>query len=45
MSKMGEYFMEKYETDPDFRKKVDERERQSDIGEGKYFSQVEQENK
>ena len=43
MSKIGEYFMEKCETDPEFRKKVEEQQARSDIGEARYFAQVKKE--
>ncbi len=42
-SKLAEYFMEKCETDPAFRKKVEEQQARSDIGEARYFAQIKKE--
>ena len=43
MSKIGEYFMEKCETDTEFRKKVEEQQARSDIGEARYLEQIKKE--
>lgn len=43
MSKIGEYFMEKCETDPEFRKKAEDQQARSDIGEARYFAQIKKE--